>query len=281
MVCPQLVEWEVRCGRALGTKEGLGESQMLGALLTFGDRPQLIFLHAMLRFELRCGHLDGYWLIVFQARGCYARFIQATAPLMPRHARVSIPGLPWHIIQRGHNRIQYFYNTEDYGRYLDDLTEQSHRFECAVHSNVLMTNHVHLLVTPTGENSAAHLMKIIGQRHARYINRIHGRTGTLWEGRYRSCLVQSEEYVLACYRDLELNPVRAATGKHPGEYRWLSHAANAEGHQDAVITPHALYLGLGLDQESRRPAYRDLLGTYLSDDVSKRIRFATLSNSVL
>ena len=117
---------------------------------------------------------------------------------MPRRARLSIASVPWHIIQRGNNLSVCFHTEGDYRRYLDDLAEQSKHFGCTVHAYVLMTNHVHLLLTPQETDSAGQLMKHLGQRYVQYINRTYRRTGTLWEGRFRSCLTQSEEYVLAC-----------------------------------------------------------------------------------
>lgn len=128
---------------------------------------------------------------------------------MPRRARLSIPGIPWHIIQRGNNRTACFYADEDYRRYLDTLGEQAEKHGCQIHAYVLMTNHVHLLITPEREESAGLLMKHLGQRYVQYVNRTYRRSGTLWESRFRSCLAREEEYVLACYRYIELNPVRA------------------------------------------------------------------------
>ena len=200
---------------------------------------------------------------------------------MPRRARVQLPGVPLHIVQRANNRAQCFFNTADFQRFLDDLSELSAGFECPVHAYVLMSNHVHLLVTPLQDNSAARLMKHVGKRYTQHVNRTHGRTGTLWEGRYRSCLVDSEAYALACYRYLELNPVRAAMVAHPGEYRWSSYAANAHGSGDSAVTPHPLYLALGDEAASRQNAYRELFGSYLDEGELQRIRHATRGNFVL
>jgi putative transposase len=161
---------------------------------------------------------------------------------MPRRARLSVPGIAWHVIQRGNNRCVCFHAEEDYRRFLDDLGEQSRRFGCAVHAYVLMTNRVHLLPTPRRADSVGLMMKHLGQRYVQYVNRAYRRSGTLWEGRYRSCLAQSEDYVLACYRYIELNPVRAAMVHHPREYRWSSFHANGDGKRDALITSHEQYL---------------------------------------
>ena len=168
---------------------------------------------------------------------------------MPRRARIALPGIPWHIIQRGNNRSACFYADEDYQLYLRHLKELTEKFGCAVHAYVLMTNHVHLLLTPEKETSAALLMKNLGQRYVQYINRTYRRSGTLWEGRFRSCLTQTEDYVLACYRYIELNPVRANMVNHPREYPWSSYRGNGEGLSSELIIPHDQYLRL--DQEEQ------------------------------
>ena len=119
-----------------------------------------------------------------------------------------------------------------------------------------MTNHVHLLLTPENSDSAALLMKHLGPRYVQYINRTYKRSGTLWEGRFRSCLAQTEDYLLACYRYIELNPVRAAMVNQPQDYRWTSYHANAQGTADPLVTPHEQYLQLGRDEATRHEAYR-------------------------
>ncbi len=200
---------------------------------------------------------------------------------MPRRARLSLPGIPWHIIQRGNNRSVCFYAEEDYRRYIDDLTEQSRRFGCTVHAYALMTNHVHLLLTPARTDSAGQLMKHLGQRYVQYVNRAYRRSGTLWEGRFRSCLTQSEDYLLACYRYIELNPVRAGMVRHPRDYRWSSFHANGDGKRDALVVPHEQYLLLGHGEESRREAYRALFKAHLDPEVIAQIRSATNGNVVL
>lgn len=200
---------------------------------------------------------------------------------MPRRARLSLAGIPWHIIQRGNNRSTCFFAEADYLFYLDRLQELAPRFDCAVHAYVLMTNHVHLLLTPAHENSAALLMKHLGQRYVQQINRRYGRSGTLWEGRFRSCLTQSERYVLACYRYIELNPVRAGMVGRPDEYRWTSYHANALGRADPLIAPHDEYLCLGREEASRREAYRALFKAHLTSDAVTTIRQATNGNLAL
>jgi putative transposase len=200
---------------------------------------------------------------------------------MPRRARLSIPGIPWHIIQRGNNRSVCFYAEEDYHLYLHYLEEFARKFDCAIHAYVLMTNHVHLLLTPQRSDSAALLMKHLGQRYVQYVNRTYQRSGTLWEGRFRSCLTQTEDYVLACYRYIELNPVRAGMVMRPQDYRWSSYHANARGKVSGFIVPHEQYLRLGRDSAARQEAYRALFKAHLDDDLVEQIRCATNGNYAL
>ena len=194
---------------------------------------------------------------------------------MPRRARIAIAGIPWHIIQRGNNRSACFYADEDYRRYLETLREQSDLHGCSIHAYVLMTNHVHLLLTPAKPDSAGRLMKHLVQRYVQYINRTYRRSGTLWEGRFRSCLTQSTDYVLSCYRYIELNPVRADMVRHPRDYRWSSYRANADGLPDPVITPHEEYRQLG------QAAYRALFAAHVDPERIREIRQATNGNYAL
>ncbi len=200
---------------------------------------------------------------------------------MPRRARLSIPGIPWHIIQRGNNRSVCFHAEEDYQFYLLFLQEFSIKFGCAIHACVLMTNHVHLLLTPQKPDSASLLMKHLGQRYVQYINRTYKRSGTLWEGRFRSCLTQSEDYVIACYRYIELNPVRAGMVNQPKDYRWSSYHANALGKSSNLITPHEEYLRIGRDQQTRLENYRALFKAHLDEEIVGQIRNATNGNFAL
>ncbi|MDO8311440.1 MAG: transposase [Sideroxyarcus sp.] len=200
---------------------------------------------------------------------------------MPRRARISIPGIPWHIIQRGNNRSVCFYAEDDYQFYLHYLNELATKFGCAVHAYVLMTNHVHLLLTPQRPDSASLLMKHLGQRYVQYVNRTYKRSGTLWEGRFRSCLTQTEDYVLACYRYIELNPVRAGMVIRPQDYRWSSYHANALGKVSRFIVPHEEYLRLGGDDETRQVAYRALFKAHLDEEMVGQIRSATNGNYAL
>ena len=153
---------------------------------------------------------------------------------MPRRARLVLPNVAVHIIQRGNNRQACFYTDDDYRFYLHWLDKSAEKAGCHVHAYVLMTNHVHLLISGQHGNSAAALMKALGQRYVQYVNRTYRRSGTLWEGRFRSCLTQEETYLLACQRYIELNPVRANIVAHPAEYPWSSYRGSKWGQTPLV-----------------------------------------------
>ena len=144
-----------------------------------------------------------------------------------------------------------------------------------------MTNHVHLLLSSNDRDGVGALMKALGQRYVQYVNRHYRRSGTLWEGRYRSSLTQEENYFLACQRYIELNPIRAAMVAHPAEYRWSSYRINAQGEPGKLVTPHALYMGLGADEPARQCAYRELFRYELDPGLVDEIRKATNGNFAL
>ena len=200
---------------------------------------------------------------------------------MPRRARLTLPNIPLHLIQRGNNRQACFFADEDYRVYLDWLAEFAGKTGCRVHAYVLMTNHVHLLLTPARAEAPAALMKALGQRYVQYVNRVYRRSGTLWEGRFRSCLAQEDTYLLACQRYIELNPVRADMVSHPAEYRWSSYRANAQGEADKLVRSHPLYDALGTDAESRQAAYRELFRHQIEPGLVDEIRRATNGNFAL
>lgn len=205
---------------------------------------------------------------------------------MPRRPRLALPGVPLHLIQRGNNRQDCFFTDEDRLFYLDGLAELAPQTGCAIHAYVLMDNHVHLLLTPESAESAGQLMKRLGQRYVQHVNRTQGRSGTLWEGRFRSCLVQEEAYLLTCMRYIELNPVRAGLVRGPGDYAWSSYGANARGKSAtdggaALVTPHALWRRLGRSAEARRKAYRQLFRGRLAGDTLEALRGATNGNYAL
>jgi putative transposase len=183
--------------------------------------------------------------------------------------------MPLHVIQRGNNRGDCFFAVRDYTAYLGMLQELAAEHGCAVHAYVLMTNHVHLLLTPQRADSAALLMKNLGQRYVQLVNRRHGRSGSLWEGRFRSCIVDSDQYLLRCYRYIEMNPVRASMVGDPAQYPWSSFHANALGLPSPLITLHAQFNALGRDADARRDAYRALFAEPLTDPELRQIRAAT------
>ncbi len=200
---------------------------------------------------------------------------------MPRHPRVIYPGVPLHIVQRGNNRQACFFADEDYSLYLEWLAKYSKESKCAIHAFVLMTNHVHILLTPSEKKSAGDLMKKLGQRYVQHINRTQKRSGTLWEGRFRSCITQQEDYLLACQRYIELNPVRARMVENAGDYIWSSYHAHAHGQSSEVLSPHPLYLHLGKSDAERQRTYKDLFCNDLEPGMVDRIRKATNGNFVL
>ena len=200
---------------------------------------------------------------------------------MPRRPRVSLPGVTHHIIQRGNNRIACFYSENDYRFYLEWLFDYAEHCQYQVHAYVLMTNHVHLFVTPETRSGLGELMKRLGQRYVQYINRTYQRTGTLWEGRFKSCITQDDQYVLSCYRYIELNPVRANIVSHPAEYAWSSYRSNAQGECVQALRPHVLYLALGNTAEARQSAYRELFRYHLEPDIIDDIRQSTNGNYAL
>jgi putative transposase len=200
---------------------------------------------------------------------------------MPRQARPVIPEIPLHITQRGNNRQTCFYGDSDFLVYLDLLRIAAQQASCHVHAYALMSNHVHLLISPDAEHGPATLMKSLGERYVQYVNRRHKRTGTLWEGRYRSCLVECERYLMICQRYIELNPVRAQMVKHPADYRWSSYRHNAGSEKSELITPHSLYCRLGNDPRACHEAYRALLEEALPNADLDQVRFATYGNGVL
>ena len=200
---------------------------------------------------------------------------------MPRRPRVIVPGIPLHIIQRGNNRQPCFFADEDYLFYLDWLKEYAQSTGCSVHAFVLMTNHVHLLLTPKFSHSAGEMMKRLGQRYVQFVNKTYKRSGTLWEGRFRSSIVQQEIYLFSCQRYIEMNPVRAGMVRDPGEYRWSSYRINGQGEKSELITPHTLYFDFGKSKKEREEAYRELFRYDLEPKEIDKIRKATNGNFAL
>jgi putative transposase len=177
---------------------------------------------------------------------------------MPRAARIPFAGHPLHVVHRGVNRGACFADDADRAFYLGLLQEFVARSDCALHAYVLMSNHVHLLFTPADDGGAARLMKAVAQRHTQRCNKRWGRTGPLWEGRYKSSLVDSHGYALNCHRYIEENPVRAGMVRHPAEYAWSSFRANGMGIPCPFLTEHPSRRSLGEDDIERRIAYRTM-----------------------
>jgi len=177
---------------------------------------------------------------------------------MPRQRRFVVPEIALHVRQRGNDGQACFHTEGDRLVYLANLRELCAKTRCALHAYCLMTNHVHLLLTPPDAASCSSLMRDLGQRYVQYFNRRHGRSGTLWEGRYRSCLVDSSRYVLGCYRYIEMNPVRAGMVPTPSDYRWSSYHANTGCLPSSMLMPHAEYAGLALEESARFGAYLGL-----------------------
>ena len=200
---------------------------------------------------------------------------------MPRRPRQFIPGVPLHIIQRGNNRQACFITERDYVVYLGKLDEYRLAYGVAVHSYILMTNHVHLLVTPETAHGASDMLQALGRYYVRYINATYRRTGTLWEGRFRASLVNSSEYLLTLSRYIELNPVRANMVAHPAEYPWSSYRLNGLGKPIRLLTPHRAYQALGNNHQARQAAYRALFRGRLGERALEQIRTATNKGWVL
>jgi putative transposase len=200
---------------------------------------------------------------------------------MVRLPRLSVPGVPQHIIQRGNNRQATFFCGDDYTVYLDKLKLYGEKYKVDVHAFVLMTNHVHLLMTAQTENGISRLMQSLGRYYVRYINTTYQRTGTLWEGRFKSTLVDSDSYLFKLMRYIELNPVRADMVAHPAEYPWSSYQQNGMGKTIKCLHPHQLYKQLGKNKSERVAAYKALFEGHLTDNTMRAIRDATNKSWVL
>jgi putative transposase len=198
--------------------------------------------------------------------------IRNRASPMPRRARLELPGIPMHITQRGVNRGAVFVDDEDRRHYLDLLQAETARMAVAVHAYVLMGNHVHLLASAKAARAISRALQRLGQAYVQAFNRRHRRTGTLWEGRFKSCLVASDHYLLSVYRYIDLNPVRAAMVASPEAYRWSSARGNLGLAWDPVVTPHPTFLALGSDPATRGMAYRAWVQESLASEDVEAIR---------
>ena len=194
---------------------------------------------------------------------------------MARLPRFVIPDQPQHVIVRGNNRTEIFCADTDYQFYLEKLQLACDKHACQLHAYVLMTNHLHLLITPQEEQSLGKAMQMLGRYYVQYYNYTYQRTGTLWEGRYKATLIDSETYLLTCMRYIELNPVRADMVAHPSEYPWSSYRCNALGQANELVTPHLEYKRLGKTDEERQAAYRQLFKSHIPESGLDEIRDAT------
>ena len=194
---------------------------------------------------------------------------------MTRLPRFTIPGVPQHVIQRGNNKATIFVSTHDYLFFRECMLSAIRRFACQIHAYVFMTNHVHFLMSPNRSGAIGRVMQSVGGRYAKYVNDRYGRTGTLWEGRYRATVINSDEYLFSCYRYIEENPVRAAIVTEPGEYRWSSYSANALGASDSLVTAHERYVALGDTPGSRQEAYGSFFRVLMQPSTISALRDST------
>ncbi len=193
---------------------------------------------------------------------------------MSRLPRICPPGIPQHIIQRGNNRQVCFADSTDFAAYADWLYEASQACDVLVHAWVFMANHVHLLATPHSEEGVSRMMQTLGRRYVRYFNNTYNRTGTLWEGRFKSCLVDTERYFMTCQQYIEMNPVRASMVDEPADYHWSSYGANAYGLATKLCKPHESYLKLAQTAAERQAAYRQLFSVTIENAQLEAIRCA-------
>jgi putative transposase len=195
---------------------------------------------------------------------------------MARLPRLTVPGYPHHIIQRGNNRQAIFAGNADYEFLLGLLEEYAKKHQVAVHGYVLMSNHLHLVATPETDDGIPQLMQAVGRRYVRYFNSRQARTGTLWEGRYRSTLIEAERYLLACMAYVDLNPVRAGIAADPADYFWSSHSHYIGRRTDRLVTPHPLLWELGNTPFAREQAYADMVRAGISSEQQRALTDATL-----
>ncbi len=195
---------------------------------------------------------------------------------MARLSRFVLPGHPQHVIQRGNNRQMIFKVNDDYEYYLERLHAAAKKHKCDVHAYVLMTNHVHLLITPHTDDGIGKMMQMIGRYYVQYFNKKYKRTGTLWEGRYKATIINTEQYLFTCMNYIENNPVRAKNMvSHPQDYLWSSYKYNAQGELDVLVTPQREYKKLAKTDKGRQSAYKKLFRTPVSDKKLAEIREAT------
>ncbi|MEE9303176.1 MAG: transposase [Thiotrichaceae bacterium] len=199
---------------------------------------------------------------------------------MARLPRIVIPDQPLHIMHRGNNRQNIFESEEDMLRIIDDLTISLEKSSCSLHAYVIMTNHLHLLVTPKDKVELSGFMQSVANRYVRYYNAQHNRTGTIWEGRFKSCLVDSDYYLLTLYRYIEMNPVRSGMVESMSDYCWSSYHHNALGEMNSLITEHERYINLASNKEERLLNYQALFDSPTRPDEDNKIAMATMKGEV-
>lgn len=189
--------------------------------------------------------------------------------------------MPHHIVQRGHDKQPVFVQPKDFRYYLENIEEAKSKFDVRIYAYCLMTNHIHMIVAPGSKaESLSMFVRCLAARQTRYVNRLEGRSGTLWEGRFKSSLIDTDAYLLACFRYIELNPVRAALVETPGQFRWSSYRGHAGLEMDALIDDHDVYLDLGKSANEREQRYRDFVAQGISMDELSLIRVAAQRNQL-
>ena len=199
---------------------------------------------------------------------------------MPRQPRLVIPGYPHHIILRGNNRSAIFYSDKDRRFFVNSIKESKEKTKSKIYAYCFMTNHVHLLVEPSTKEGMGNMIQSLGRRYVQYINKIHKRTGTLWEGRFKSSIVSKDEYLLCCSRYIELNPVRAGMVRHPIDYAWSSFSFKAEGRQDALLDEDPIYRGLGKTPREKQVNYKAMFKESIPEQTLGLIRNATQKGGI-
>ena len=199
---------------------------------------------------------------------------------MARLSRIVIPNQPLHIIHRGNNRQNIFESEEDMVRIKGDIALSLSKTDCYLHAYVIMTNHLHLLITPKGKEQLTKFMQSIANRYVRYFNAKYQRTGTIWEGRFKSCLVDSDDYLFTLYKYIEMNPVKAGMVKDIADYKWSSYPYNALDKEDNLITEHKLYRDLGLTTEQRNRRYKEIFNSLDIEKQASQITSATMRGEV-
>ncbi|TAN59817.1 transposase [bacterium] len=199
---------------------------------------------------------------------------------MPRQPRLIVAGYPHHIILRGNNRNAVFYNDTDRRFFLKCLKAAKEKTKSKIYAYCLMTNHLHLLLEPSSEDGAGDLIQSLGRRYVRYINQAYKRTGTLWEGRFKSSLISRDEYLLSCARYIELNPVRAKMAGSPKDYPWSSFGFRAEGRPDELLDEDPVYKGLGATPSERQVNYKEWFKRSASEEELSSIRNAVQKGGI-